>query len=122
VTDIQTLLDGNIYHVDEAAATPGIELEIDFSGIRQIKGIYTRFYYAGSNLHGMRVQLYNYDTTTYDTYLTTIGDHMDHSAHFVWIPDDASYISSGAAQVRFYHAEAGNASHDLYVDYVALVE
>ena len=46
----------------------------------------------------------------------------NHQYHFLMIPDDSDYISGGAAIIRLYHTESGNASHDAYIDYAALVD
>ena len=39
----------------------------------------------------------------------------------VLIPDDTNYISGGAAQISFYHGISGVPAHDLYIDYVAIL-
>lgn len=121
VADLQTMLDGNVYHIDEVAGVPGFDLEVNFTSIAEISAIYWRAYYNGTATHGCRVQLYNYNTTTWDTYFTELGDELDYSVHFIPVQDDSDYISSGNAKIRFYHTESGNASHDMYIDYVALV-
>jgi len=120
VADLQTPLDGNVYHVDEAAATPGIDLECNFTGIVRIRSIFVRAYYVGGTTHAIRLQLYNYNTAGYDT-IHTLNTGLDVEQFLLELPViDTNYISAGAAKVRFYHTEMGNASHDMYVDYVAL--
>jgi len=124
VSDLQTILDGNIYAIQEAAATPGINLECNFVNITHINFIYVRAYYDGSATHSVRIQLYNYNTTTYDTFwsMVPVLDYQLLSLPIFPLVDSADYIDSGAAKVRFYHTESGNASHDLYIDYVAIGE
>ena len=119
LSDLQTMLDGNTYDITEATGAPGINLEVDFTGVTQIKYVIVQANYNGAVTHAVRIQLYNYDDTAWDT-IDTISHGLDQGQHFVAIPNDADYISGGAAIVRLYHTETGNASHDLYVDYVAL--
>ena len=119
LSDLQTLLDGNTYHIVEAAGIPGIDLEISFTGVKSISAIIVSAYYVGSATHAVRIQLYNYSTTMWDT-MHTLMDGLDYEQHFKTIADDTNYISGGAAIVRLYHTETGNASHDLYIDYVGL--
>ena len=120
VADLTTLLDGVVYHIDEAAATPGQHLECTFAGVERIDWLLTRLWYDGTATHSIRVQLYNYVTAAWDTYLT-VPTGIDYTTFNALVKDATNYISSGAAKVRFYHSEAGNASHNLDIDYVALV-
>jgi hypothetical protein len=118
--DLQTLLDGNQYHVNEEAGAPGYDLEVDFASVTTIRFVLVRAYYDGLATHACRIQLYNYDDTAWDT-IDTLYHGLDHQQRLILIPDDSDYISGGAAIVRFYHTEAGNAAHDLYVDYCGLI-
>ena len=119
VTDLQTQLDGNIYSIDEAADTPGIELEVDFTGVVKFTKVIVKAYYAGGSTHGVRIQLYNNDSDAWDT-LHTLYSGIDHQQCTLIVPDDTNYIDTGVVIVRFYHTELGNASHDLYIDWCAL--
>jgi len=120
VSDLQALLDGNTYDVVEATGAPGMNLEVDFTGVTKISRIAVRAYYDGSSTHAVRVQLYNYNDAVWDT-VHTLNDGRDFQQHFKTVPDDTDYISGGAAIIRLYHTESGNASHDMHVDYVGLV-
>lgn len=119
VADLQVLLDGNNYHVNEEAGVPGLDLEVDFTGVTAINKIVIKAYYNGSATHGVRVQLYNYTTTSWDT-IHTLNSKEDFEQSFKSIPDDTDYISATNAIIRFYHTESGTASHDLYVDWCGL--
>ncbi len=119
LADLQVLTDGNEYHINEEAGAPGMNLEVDFAGVTKIRGVFVKAYYKGGATHAVRIQLYNYDDVAWDT-LDTLCTCLDHEHRFILVPDDADYISGGAAIVRFDHTEAGNAAHDLYVDYVSL--
>lgn len=134
VGDLQTAHDGNFYHVTEAADTPGIELIVDFTSIDAFNWVHVIAIYDGSTTHSVAVQLYNWSTTTWDTFdalqsgqedVSTAGGYIleDHS---FFVPDDLNYIGTGAddgeVRVRFEHTMAGDAAHDMYVDVVALYQ
>jgi hypothetical protein len=120
VADLQTLLDGAEYHINEVAATPGINLEVAYSSVVVFNFVLVRAYYSGASTHAVRIQLYNYSSSDYDT-INIINTGIDHQQVLSFVPAITNYISSGAATIRFYHAEAGNAAHDLYIDYAALM-
>jgi len=122
ITDIQSLLDGNVYNLPEVTGSPGFDLEVDFTGIKRISGLVVRAYYGpSSSSHYCEVQLYNYSTSTEDTVLR-LNPADDYDYRTILLPDGTNYYDgSGNAQVTFYHPTAGNAAHDLYVDYVALL-
>jgi len=119
LSDLQTLLDGNTYDIDEVTGVGAINLEIAFTNIKYIKHVWVSLWYEGSATHAIRIQMYNYDTTDWDTF-HTVSTTLDYELHTVPIIQDTNYISGGNAIVRLYHTESGNASHDLYIDYVGI--
>jgi hypothetical protein len=119
LSDLQTMLDGNTYDIAEEVGAPGINVEIEFAGVIEINQVIVSAYYSGSPTHAVRIQLYNYNDAAWDT-IHTINDGRDIEQHFKTIVDDSDYILSGNAIVRLYHAENGNGSHNLYIDYVGL--
>lgn len=134
VADLQTAFDGNFYHIDEAAGAPGIDLIVDFTSITAFNWVQVIAQYDGSSTHSVAIQLYNWITTTWNTFnacqtgqedVTTAGGYILEDLSF-FVPSDANYIgtggSAGQVRVRFYHTMAGNASHDLYIDVVALYQ
>lgn len=133
-SDLQTHADGNFYHIDEAAATPGIHLEVEFVSVTAFNWVHVVAQYDGLTTHGVALQLYNFSTTTWDTFdsietgyadVSTAGGYIlgDHS---FFVPDDSNYIGTGGdagdVRVRFYHTPAGNSAHDLDIDVVALYQ
>ncbi len=121
IADLQTMHDGNVYHIDEAAGAGAIDLQCTFTSVEKIAYVFIQAYYEGSATHAVSIQLYNYTTTNWDTIGSVMHGVTMENFH-VPIPDDADYISSGGwAIVRFNHTMNGNGSHDLYIDYVALV-
>ena len=121
VAGVQTLLDGSVYQVPEVTGTPGFDVEFDFSGITAIRGIAANFYYDGGALgHEVTIDIYDYDGTAWDSFLL-VPSAATYSYRYIEFPNNSKYINSGAVLVRFYHGSAGNASHDLYVDYLAVL-
>ena len=120
VADVQTLLDGNTYDIAEVAATPGFDVEFTFTVDIPPNGIITRLKYVGLDTHGVGIDLYNYTTTTWDRYHSFLGNHLDYVWIHVDIPDMTDYIDNLASIVRLYHFSAGDVTHDIYIDYIAL--
>ena len=119
LADLQAPLDGNVYTILEVSGAPGIDIEVAFVDVEKISSIAVSAYYEGSVSHAIRIQLYNYTDTTWDT-VHTIYHGLDYEQHFKTITDDTNYIYRGAAIVRLYHTESGTPSHDLHIDYVGL--
>lgn len=122
VSDLQTPFDGNTYDIQEAAATPGYHLEVNFTGVTTFNAIYTRFEYAGSATHCCEVSIYNNSTASWDSYSCQLGNQLGmQTIHIPICLAPSNYINSGTVIMRFYHPQAGNASHNLYIDYAALI-
>lgn len=122
VTDVQTLNDGNVYQVPEVAATPGFDIEFNFTGVREIAGFVSMIRYTGSVTHDVTLRLHNYTTVNDNNFLVIPHTAVLYAYRTVLIPDDTNYInSSGQAQLVLFHDSAGNPTHDVYVDYMALI-
>jgi hypothetical protein len=134
VTDLQTFGDGNFYDITEAAATPGIDLVVEFISITKFNWVQIKAVYEGSDTHAVAIQLYNFNTTAWNTFnavqngvadVTTANGYILDSYDFI-VPSDTDYIGTGAdagdVRVRFYHTMSGNSSHDLHIDVVALYQ
>ena len=128
MSDLQIAGDGDFYSITEAADTPGSDLEVDFTGIDTFDWIRIIALYNGGDTHAVAIQLYNYDTTTWDTFdslqngqedVSTAGEYILEN-HSFFVPDDDNYISGSTVLVRFHHTMLGNAAHNLYIDTVEL--
>lgn len=120
VADLQET-GGTTVHITEVTGTPGFDVELDFSDLGYVAGYSVKAYYAGSASHDVRLEIYNYTTTAWDTLavLSTEGGSLWH-----WYSGrirDTDYLSAEAAKLRFYHYSAGDAAHDLYIDFVSLL-
>jgi hypothetical protein len=119
VTDTQSMLDGNIYNVVEAASTPGFDIEFAWSGIAHTPTeLVIRAFYNGTSTHDVTVDLYRYSGTPGWDKLSQFEFGVDYSAVVVPLPTMTNYLSGGAAKVRLYHNTAGNPAHDISIDYI----
>ena len=126
ITDMQTAFDGNVYNLPEATGAPGIDLEVNFTGITGIKGLVFAGRYVGAATHYIDVYLYDYnaaaDQAIFRMQTLTGSPTTTNEYRTILIPDDSNFIDgSGNAQISFIHPVTGNATHDLYLDYVALL-
>jgi hypothetical protein len=120
VSDVQTMLDGNVYHVDEAAATPGFDPVFTFTGVDFVPThLVSRFYYDGTALHDVHFELWNYNTSAW-VELHQLIENLDYQVVALPVPDFSDFISSEEVQVRINHETAGNPAHNLDLDYLAL--
>jgi hypothetical protein len=131
VANLQNENDGNIFHLDEVAATPGSDFYVEFTNVTSFSMIYTRGNYVGANTHALGKLLYNWVDTAWDhkgclqsmVYNTTSEQEVICNKSII-IPSFTNYIGTGAnagkVRVRYVHPMAGNASHDAYFNVVAL--
>ena len=124
LSDLQTYLDGNVYHIDEVSGVPGINLIVEFTNVKSISAIIIDCYYKGGAAHTVGIYLYNYSTTDWDRF-TVISHGLDFEQYVITIVDSTNYMSNTnprVAQLSFYHEITGIASHDLYIGYAGLKE
>ena len=122
VADIQTLKDGNYYQVPEVGGTPGFAIGFEFKNVQSIKGFVSMIRYTGSATHDVTLGMWNYSTVAYDRFLVIPHTASLDAYRAVFIPDDTNYIEpGGAARMILYHETAGNPSHNVFIDYVALI-
>jgi len=126
VADLQTAHDGNTYDIAEVAGAPGIDLKVDFVNITAFNWVQIIAYYDGGATHSVSIQLYNWNTTSWDTFDSQDGVEKSMTDHSFFVPDDSNYIGTGGdagkVRIRFNHTQSGNASHDEYIDVVALYQ
>jgi hypothetical protein len=126
VTDTQTWADGNEVNVSEVAGVPGFDVRFTFTGVTDFCRIGISGYYDGSTTHHCEIQIYD-DTNAVWRTLWTFSNGMGHNYRFSDLPVPvatrlADYISgTNEVLIRFYHPTSGNASHDLFIDYVSLI-
>ena len=124
VTDTQTWADGNAVNVAEVTGVPGFDVRFTFTNITDFCRVGISAYYTGAIAsHYCEVQIYDVTNTTWRTLWTFTGSNGQ-NYRFSDIPTDtiSDYIDgSDQVLIRFYHPTSGNASHDLYIDYVSII-
>ena len=133
VANLQTANDDNVFWVGETAAAPAIDMYVEFTSITAFNWVKILAQYEGAITHDLTIQLYKWVGTTWHTfnglpamnYDTTAGSRTFCSGSF-FVPSDTDYIGTGGdagkVRVRFIHFITGNASHDFYIDEVALYQ
>jgi lysophospholipase L1-like esterase len=121
------------YQIQEIAATPGFHAEFNFS-LDNVPGKLTFIgRYEGQNSHDVVIQAWNYTNLSWDSFSGLASDIPDGSLDLLYALDYADlltengtvitdYISGTDAKIRIYHTTAGTATHDMYVDYIAIQE
>ena len=123
VSDTQIWNDGNVYQVPEVAATPGFDIQFTITGVRKIARIASNIFYDGTATHHVELQIYNNTTTNWDT-LIQVPSSLGYNLRYFDFPlgHDKDYINATMqVLIRLYHVTGGNASHDIYVDYLAVI-
>jgi len=120
VSDIQEPFDGNVTIIDEVTGSPGIDLSVNFTSVESIYGLVLRAYYQGSSSHHVDVSFHNYDSGLEDVVIR-LDNATDYNYRTILIPDNPDYISSGSTQINFIHPDSGTPTHDLFIDYVAIL-
>jgi hypothetical protein len=123
VSDTQTMFDGNVFQIEELAATPGYDVEFEFSNVDKYPTmVVTRWLYSGSSTHDVTWDIWNYSTSAWDT-LRSFQDSRTYEASMtMYIPrnSNGNYVSLNNAKVRVYHRSGGVAVHYIQIDYVGL--
>lgn len=123
---MEVVQDGNIYHIDETATTPGIDIIVDFIDVTTFDYVQVVGNYNGGTTHSVSIQLYNWTTAAWHTWDSMDGNEATITNHGFWIPCPNNYIGTGGddgkVRVRLIHTMSGNSAHDLYVDVVALYD
>ena len=119
VANVQTMLDGSVYSVVEAAASPAMTVDFSWAGITETPyELVIRVRYDGTSSHNLRVELYNYLTLSFVAF-HAIPTGLEYSVFCIALPVMTNFLSGGVARVRFDHVSSGNPAHTLYIDYIA---
>jgi hypothetical protein len=124
VTDTQTLSDGNFLEVGEVGGVPGFDIEFDFVSVASFNRIWFHYKYVHTlPAHTIQIRFWNYNTASFDV-VTSFANVYDGSYQFLdFVVDDTDHIDgSGNAKVSIYHISSGNTTHEIEIDYIALVK
>ena len=122
VENVQTLLDGNIYVVGEIASTPGFNIHFTFNNVVSFHALVLRCAYDGTSNHTIGVDIYNYVTGNYDQFSLIIDSDVYYQYITIYGINSSAYIKLNSVLTRLYHYSAGNDSHNIYIDYIALMK
>jgi len=109
----------------ETTGTPGFTYDFNWysvplTGTNQVN---INGFYAGNPAHNVKIQQYNFTTTTWVDLTADSNDFPSASSdqdYYFHVNNDTDYNSSGNIQLRLTHTSAGNITHNLYIDYFAL--
>ena len=96
-------------------------MSVGFTGVTTFNQIDLNIAYTQSSGHTIYIQLYNYNTSTYDNigYYNGLGGYQQFQLGVI---SSTNYISGGATEVRLYHSNTGNVAHQTNIDYIAIVD
>ena len=127
INSTTTIDDADSYDVSEVTGAPGFDIQITFTGIvsgKEPNKVQLHIAYDGSAGHTVDLEMWNYtgspqwDVISADFLPDTGGVFTFYE---IDIPGTVTnYVSSGEAKLRFNHSSAGNANHDVSIDFAAL--
>ena len=123
ITSILTASDysspGGYYGISDTATTPGYIAYIGFTTVTNFTRLVANVNYTVGSTHTIDIDLYNYITSSWDTFAVYSGT-TNYYQFVLQVDSDTPYISGGVVTARFYHASFGNTAHETRIDYVAL--
>lgn len=111
--------DGNSYNITEVAASPGLDLRLNFTGVTDFNQVIFRYKNTAGENHIMNLQIYDYDSSDWENYGTASAVPSFTIFEF-GVFDSTSHISGGVVQVRILTSSVGNPSHTHYFDWASL--
>ena len=119
--DYDTVANVGFYSVNDATGAPAHVEYIGWTGITKFNRVPVHINYTQSSGHTIDIDLYNYQTTAWDTFATYSGS-PGWQTFALGLIDDVPYIqsSTGNVALRIYHVSSGNVQHRTWIDYVAL--
>ena len=115
-----TAANGVYVLTDGTGSAPAWYIDFEFIDVVKFNRVVMNINYTQSSGHTIYVQLYNTVTSAWDN----IGTYTGLGSYYAFaleVIDEAAYVSGlSKVQLRLYHSNAGNASHQTSIDYVAL--
>ncbi len=114
--------DGFSYNVSEDAGASPLLIQVNFSSVETFNSIILRAWYDGGSGHEIEICLWDYTTLGWDCIME--GDITDMTG-FSYITrdvvDPVVHVSGNLVRMKLDQVQNGNAGHDFYLDYAALV-
>jgi len=124
INSIQTLGDyasgySGYFSIKDTATSPAWIVYIGFTNIIDFNKFVLSFNYTANSGHTVEVDVYNNQTSSWDTLATTSGT-TGYFQFNLGVIDSAPYITGGSVSTRVYHVSTGNTAHEIKIDYAAL--
>ena len=117
------ILDGNTYDVSEiAAATPAIQIDINYTVTSPVSEVTIHGYYDGNAGHTVNVQAYNFTDSSWEI-LGQLPDAVSITEYDFPITGTLSdLLSNNVFWLRIEHTTSGNPVHDVFIDYTYVTQ
>ena len=123
VTSIMVARDGDTLNVSEAnGVAPVLDVIVNFTGVGDFSTLIGRWYYNGGGGHVIKIGIFDYNDGTYEEEYGEITDMSGFEYVYITVLDAPNHISGGNVSVKFRHVNNGVTSHDLFLDYLALMD
>lgn len=120
--------EGGAVNISEVTGAPGFDVQFIFMNVTDFARIGISAYYTGNIAsHYAEIQIYD-DTNAVWRTLWNFSGGQGFNYRYSDLPvsvatRQADYInSSNEVMIRFYHPTSGNASHDLFIDYMSIIK
>ena len=124
ITNVWYANDGSSCEINETAGTPGFDWRFNFTQqTHNFNLIEFNVNYSGTAGHDIEAELFNYNTSSWDTFNCPVVHGSDYVPVSCNIFNSSVYLnsSSNITQFRFYHVNSGISSHRMWVDYLVFV-
>lgn len=113
--------DSLTYNITEGNGADPLTLYINYTNVTSFSQWVIREYYLGSASHNIQFEIYDYGSSTWESYFSIVGQ-LGQTWLTIPVYDTTDHISGGIVQTRMRHIENGITSHRLYVDASWLLE
>jgi hypothetical protein len=104
---------------DGSGSAPAWYIDFDFINVVKFNRVVMNINYSQNSGHTIYVQLYNNLNSAWDN----IGTYTGLGSYYAFaldVIDETNYLNAGIVQLRLYHSNGGNVSHQTSIDYIAL--
>ena len=113
-------LDANTYDVSEVGGTPGFLITMDIAGVGSPPDNVEIWGYYTGNHAAVDVDIWDFNTTSWVTLgqMATLGVSVVQQSFPITGTKADKVSAAGLVQIRINHTQAGNPTHDLFLDWV----
>lgn len=118
--DYNTVAQTGYYSVNDAATTPAFVVYAGWNNVTTFNRATLNINYTTASGHTVDIDLYNYQTSAWDTFGVYSGSG-NWQQFALGLIDHQPYVSNtGTVALRIYHVSTGNTAHRTWIDYLAL--